>query len=185
MEHSTIVSFSEALIEQQDFADIEHFYENDKVSAILIAVLDFLTFQNTSRQKTAIPYAELEEFLFTKPCELEIYVTDSVEGRELNLEARGKDYATNILSYSSELPESVLEILPSLPLGELVICHEVVVKQADEQGKTVQAHLTHLIVHGILHLLGFDHELGQQEQDKMEGLEIGILQKLGITNPYE
>lgn len=185
MEHSTIVSFSEALIEQQDFADIEHFYENDKVSAILIAVLDFLTFQKTSRQKTALPNAELEEFLFTKPCELEIYVTDSVEGQELNLEARGKDYATNILSYPSDLPESVMEILPSLPLGELVICHAVVVSQADEQGKTVREHLTHLIVHGILHLLGFDHELGQAEQDEMESLEIEILRGLGIENPYE
>lgn len=180
MEHSTIVSFYETLIEQKDFVEIEDFYENDKVLAILTAVWDFLR-----QEKTTLPNQQLNALLFTKPCELEIYVTDSVEGHELNLDARGKDYATNILSYPSELPESVLEILPSLPLGELVICHEVVTRQADEQGKTVSDHLTHLIVHGILHLLGFDHELGQAEQDEMENLEIGILQTLNIKNPYE
>lgn len=174
------VSFSEILINQTDFSAIESYYSQDKILKILSKVLTYFS-QNSNLE---IP-SDVTAFLFTKPCELEIYVTDSVEGRELNLEARGKDYATNILSYPSDLPESVMEILPSLPLGELVICHAVVVSQADEQGKTVREHLTHLIVHGILHLLGFDHELGQQEQDEMEGLEIGILQKLGITNPYE
>lgn len=174
------VSFSEILINQTDFSAIGSYYSQDKILKILSEVLTYFS-QNSNLE---IP-SDVTAFLFTKPCELEIYVTDSVEGRELNLEARGKDYATNILSYPSDLPESVMEILPSLPLGELVICHAVVVSQADEQGKTVREHLTHLIVHGILHLLGFDHELGQQEQDKMESLEIGILQKLGITNPYE
>lgn len=180
MQPSVIVSFSEVLFKKKDFAQIEQFYENEKVSAILTAVLTFL-----HQQKITLPNPELAEFLFTKPCELEIYVTDNIEGRELNLEARGKDYATNILSYPSELPESVMEILPNLPLGELVICHEVVVSQAEEQGKTVADHLTHLLVHGILHLLGFDHELGQVEQDEMESLEISILQILNVQNPYE
>lgn len=173
------VSFSEILINQTDFSAIENDYLQEKILKILTEVLTYFN-QNPSLE---IP-SDLSIFLFTKPCELEIYVTDSIEGRELNLEARGKDYATNILSYPSELPESVLEMLPSLPLGELVICHAVVVSQADEQGKTVREHLTHLIVHGILHLLGFDHELGQAEQDEMEGLEIEILKGLGIENPY-
>lgn len=180
MQPSVIVSFSEVLIEKKDFAQIEKFYENEKVSAVLTAVLTFL-----HQQESLLPNAELAEFLFKKPCELEIYVTDLAEGQALNLEARGKNYATNILSYPSELPESVMEILPNLPLGELVICHEVVVSQAEEQGKTVADHLTHLIVHGILHLLGFDHELGQVEQDEMESLEISILQILNVQNPYE
>ena len=74
--------------------------------------------------------------------------------------------------------------MPDIPLGELIICHEVVEQQATEQNKTVANHATHLLVHGILHLLGFDHELGQAEQDEMEGFEIAILEKLGIANPY-
>lgn len=175
-----VISFSEALIGQANFAVIETLYDNALMTGIFLTVLEFLEAQNIS-----IPIQDLAEFLFAKPCELEIYVTDSIEGQALNLEARGKDYATNILSYPSELPESVMEILPTLPLGELVICHDVVIQQADEQGKTVDNHLTHLIVHGILHLLGFDHELGQAEQDKMESLEIAILQTLAIQNPYE
>lgn len=120
-----------------------------------------------------------------KPIELDIYITDPTEGRELNHEARGKDYATNILSYPSDLPAEILSILPSISLGELVICHDVVVSQATEQGKTVKDHLHHLLVHGTLHLLGFDHELGEAERMEMEGFEINILSQLNIQNPYD
>lgn len=122
---------------------------------------------------------------FNKPIEIDIYLTDPTEGRTLNNEARGKDYATNILSYPSDLPTEVLTVLPSIPLGELVICHEVVETQAKEQNKTVQNHLTHLLVHGTLHLLGFDHEQGADAQEEMESFEIDILKKLEINNPYE
>lgn len=116
---------------------------------------------------------------------LDIYICDSTEGKALNLDARGKDYATNILSYPSELPSGVLMMMGKLPLGELVICHEVLEREASEQGKSFDDHLAHLVVHGILHLLGFDHELGQKEQDEMEGFEIEILAKLEIANPYD
>ena len=75
--------------------------------------------------------------------------------------------------------------MPALPLGELVICHAVVANQAAEQGKSVSEHLTHLLVHGILHVLGFDHELGQAQQDEMERIEIAVLASLSIANPYE
>ena len=115
---------------------------------------------------------------------LDIYITDTVEGQELNLEARGKDYATNILSYPSDLPAAIIGLMPTLPLGELVICHAVVVREATEQNKTVAQHISHLLIHGILHLLGFDHELGQAEQDEMESFEIAILAELGLPNPY-
>lgn len=178
-----IISFSEDLLNQPNFAEVERFYTPEKLVTIFSHVFDYLANQLSVK----IP-SETGQFLFSqnqKSCEIELYITNPVEAQAINLDARGKDYATNILSYPSELPESVLEILPSLPLGELVICHEIVAKQADEQGKTVSDHLTHLIVHGMLHLLGFDHELGQAEQDEMENLEIGILQTLNIKNPYE
>lgn len=116
---------------------------------------------------------------------IDIYLTDASEGRQLNHDARGKDYATNILSYPSDLPATMISLLPSLPLGELVLCHEVVSQQADAQGKPIHQHVSHLLVHGLLHLLGFDHELGQDEQAQMEAMEIAILAELGIVNPYE
>ena len=74
--------------------------------------------------------------------------------------------------------------MPTLPLGELIICHGVMVREAAEQEKTVPQHISHLLIHGILHLLGFDHELGQAEQDAMEALEIEILAGLNLPNPY-
>ena len=182
-----IISFSEEIISQTDFASfasIETFYTDDKLINIFSHVLTFLA----NHPEVKIP-AELAMVLgnqlFEKTSEIELYITEPTEAKAINFEARGKDYATNILSYPSELPASVIEILPTIPLGELVICHEVVATQAEEQGKTLDNHLTHLLVHGLLHLLGFDHELGQAEQDEMESIEIAVLAQLGIENPYE
>lgn len=115
---------------------------------------------------------------------MDIYITNTTEGRQLNLDARGKDYATNILSYPSELPSDVLDLMDDIPLGELIICHGVLVREANEQDKQFEDHLHHLLVHGILHLLGFDHEISDADADEMEGFEIEILQGLGISNPY-
>ncbi|SUD89996.1 rRNA maturation RNase YbeY [Psychrobacter phenylpyruvicus] len=159
----------------------DNFYSTQHIQQVLTTTLEFI-----NAQPVTLPYfEELEpENWAKKPKQMGVYLTDSVEGRELNLEARGKDYATNILSYPSDLPAFILAEMPEISLGELVICHEVVEQQAIEQHKTVADHVTHLLIHGILHLLGFDHELGQAEQDEMEGFEIAILQKLGISNPY-
>lgn len=179
-----IISFSEDLVNQADFATIEKFYTEDKLVKIFSQVLSYLA----THPKIEIPSPTaqtLGDQLFNKPCEIELYITEPVEAQAINLDARGKDYATNILSYPSELPPSVIEILPSLPLGELVICHDVVTKQANEQGKTLENHLTHLLVHGLLHLLEFDHELGKDEQDEMERIEIAVLEQSGVANPYE
>lgn len=179
-----IISFSEDLVNQADFATIEKFYTDEKLIKIFSQVLSYLA--THPEIEIPSPTAQtLGDQLFNKPCEIELYITEPVEAQAINLDARGKDYATNILSYPSELPPSVIEILPSLPLGELVICHDVVTKQANEQGKTLENHLTHLLVHGLLHLLEFNHELGQKEQDDMEAIEITVLQQLGIANPYE
>ena len=160
-------------------------YNSDKIGKILTTTLEFMNEQ--MQAGLILPYfADIDASLWTnKPKTLDIYVTDLAEGQALNLEARGKDYATNILSYPSDLPPALFAQMEEIPLGELIICHAVLEREAKEQGKTVPKHLSHLLVHGILHLLGFDHELGQTEQDEMEGFEIGILQRLDIGNPYD
>lgn len=101
------------------------------------------------------------------------------ESRQLNKNYRGKDKPTNVLSFAAqmELPDE------TAPLGDLAICWPVVVAEADAQDKAVLDHLTHLFVHGVLHLLGFDHEQEAAAAD-MESLEVGILAALNIADPY-
>ena len=175
-----VVSFADGLVSQANFAAIEALYQPATIGNILGKVVTYL-----QQHPTIAIDSPLATHLFDKPLSLEVYVTEPIEAQAINLEARGKDYATNILSYPCELPSSVLDLLPALPLGELVICHAVVANQAAEQGKSVSEHLTHLLVHGILHVLGFDHELGQAQQDEMERIEIAVLASLSIANPYE
>ena len=163
---------------------LDTFYHRDNLLPIMKATLDFI--DERVQQGLLLPYFEDidPEQWQTKLKALDIYITDAIEGRALNLEARDKDYATNILSYPSDLPVAVIELMPTLPLGELVICHDVIMREAKEQSKTAAQHISHLLVHGVLHLLGFDHELGQAEQDEMEDFEIRILAGLNLPNPY-
>jgi probable rRNA maturation factor len=170
--------------ELQNARLISNLYSEAIVDEALSATLAYI-----ERQMAAgltLPYfAELDQQLWQQqPKALDIYITDAIEGRALNLESRGQDHATNILSYPSEMPASVIELMPTLPLGELIICHEVVAREAAEQHKTISQHISHLLVHGILHLFGFDHMLGQAEQDEMESYEIAILAHLALPNPY-
>ena len=163
---------------------LESFYNRENLLKVMMATLDNID-ERIKNGLTLPYYADIDtEVWQEKSKALDIYITDAVEGQELNLEARGKDYATNILSYPSDLPAAIIGLMPTLPLGELVICHAVVVREAAEQKKTVAQHISHLLIHGILHLLGFDHELGQAEQDEMESFEIAILAGLGLPNPY-
>ena len=163
---------------------LESFYPRENLLKVMMATLDDI--DGRIKNGLTLPYyADINvEQWQEKIKALDIYITDEVEGRELNLEARGKDYATNILSYPSDLPAAIIGLMPTLPLGELVICHAVVVREAAEQDKTVNQHISHLLIHGVLHLLGFDHELGQAEQDEMERFEINILAGLALPNPY-
>ena len=112
--------------------------------------------------------------------DLAIRVVDTKEACSLNRHYRGKDYATNVLSFPADLPEGVQVPL----LGDLVICAPVVAREAKEQKKTLAAHYAHLTVHGVLHLLGMDHE-DEREAHAMELLEREILAGLGYDNPYE
>ncbi|MBP6627289.1 MAG: rRNA maturation RNase YbeY [Arenimonas sp.] len=111
--------------------------------------------------------------------DLAIRVVDEKEGRALNRHYRGKDYATNVLSFPVELPAGV-----TLPLlGDLVICAPVVAREAKEQGKPLAAHYAHLTIHGVLHLLGLDHE-NPREAEAMEQIERDLLAELGLPDPY-
>ena len=112
--------------------------------------------------------------------ELSIRVVGESEGAELNARYRGKDYATNVLSFPAELPPGV----PLPAVGDLVICAPVVAREADAQGKPVLAHWAHLTVHGCLHLIGYDHEDDSQAA-VMEPLETAILAGLGFPDPYQ
>lgn len=112
--------------------------------------------------------------------ELTIRVVDEAEGRELNKTWRHKDYATNVLSFPADVPDELLDI-PLL--GDLVICAPVVTREAAEQDKSSEAHWAHLVIHGCLHLLGYDH-IDDAEAEEMEGLERELLAELGHPDPY-
>ncbi|MFB9068827.1 rRNA maturation RNase YbeY [Pseudofulvimonas gallinarii] len=111
--------------------------------------------------------------------ELSIRLVDADEGRALNRDYRGRDYATNVLSFPVELPPGVRSPL----IGDIVICAPVVAREAAEQDKRLRDHYAHLTVHGVLHLLGHDHE-NDADAERMEKLEVRILAGLGIADPY-
>ena len=174
------ISASELIDDQT----LDSFYSREQMLSVMAATLNYIDEQ--VKGGLILPYfddIDAEQWQ-EKIKALDIYITDEDEGRELNLEARQKDYATNILSYPSDLPAAIVGLMPTLPLGELIICHAVMIREATEQNKEAVQHISHLLIHGILHLLGFDHELGQAEQDEMERFEIEILAGLNILNPY-
>jgi probable rRNA maturation factor len=114
-----------------------------------------------------------------EPAELSIRIVDEAESAGLNSQYRGKPGPTNVLSFPAQLPAGV----PVPLLGDLVICAPVVVQEAREQGKPAEAHWAHLVVHGCLHLQGFDHET-EAEAAEMESLERALLAGLGYPDPY-
>jgi probable rRNA maturation factor len=108
-----------------------------------------------------------------------IRIVDEDEGRDLNVQWRGKDYSTNVLSFPAHLPSHL-----GIPLlGDLIMCAPVVASEAAEQGKAEADHWAHMTIHGVLHLLGYDHEK-PAEAETMEALETQILAGLGIDDPY-
>ena len=118
-----------------------------------------------------------------READLAIRIVGEDEGRALNRHYRGKDYATNVLSFPAERPPGLPKNAKFPLLGDLVLCAPVVASEAAAQGKPLAAHYAHLTVHGALHLLGWDHP-DAREADCMEQLEREILAGLGIDDPY-
>lgn len=109
-----------------------------------------------------------------------IRLVDEEESRELNSTWRGKDSATNVLSFPFDAPPGIAVDL----IGDLVICADVVAREAQEQSKPLHHHWAHMVIHGVLHLIGFDH-INDDEAEEMEALECAILSRLNIPDPYQ
>lgn len=143
--------------------------------------------ESNSQSQQIPPVAELERWITAalrsqqlEEAEVSLYIADEAESQELNSQYRGKDYPTNVLSFPADIHEEV-----GIPLlGDLIVCAPVVEREAQEQGKTLDAHWAHMLVHGSLHLLGFDH-IDDGEADEMEALETEIITGLGYPAPYQ
>jgi probable rRNA maturation factor len=116
---------------------------------------------------------------YPKPVELVIRLVDETESQQLNLVYRGRERPTNVLSFPFEAPPEV----PTPLLGDLVICVPLVAREAQEQGKALEAHWAHMVIHGLLHLLGYDHQT-EEEALLMESRERELLQQLHFPDPY-
>jgi probable rRNA maturation factor len=140
--------------------------------------LQFGKLPDAELHRAALPRHKVARWLrhaLASDAEITVRIVDAPEGQELNREYRKKDYATNVLTFDYTLEPVVT--------ADLVLCAPVVEKEAKDQGKTLQAHYAHLIVHGALHAQGWDHELDEDAQ-VMELRETEIMARLGFENPY-
>ncbi|KRH99010.1 rRNA maturation RNase YbeY [Curvibacter sp. PAE-UM] len=112
-----------------------------------------------------------------RDAEITVRVVGAAEGRQLNREYRHKDYATNVLTFDYAIEPVVM--------ADLVLCAPVVAKEAKEQGKTLEEHYAHLLVHGTLHAQGYEHETNEVDALEMEALEVLLMEAMGYSNPYE
>ncbi|MGQ0710372.1 MAG: rRNA maturation RNase YbeY [Rhodoferax sp.] len=141
--------------------------------------LQFTRFGGAAEHRAALPRGKVLRWVrhaLAAPGEITVRIVDAEEGQTLNRDYRHKDYATNVLTFDYAQEPVVC--------ADLVLCAPVVAREATEQGKTLQAHYAHLIVHGTLHAQGWDHETSEADATAMEAREVEILAALGFDNPY-
>ena len=141
--------------------------------------LQFAPLASAARHRAALPRHKVARWIrhaLARDGEITVRIVDAEEGQALNRDFRGKDYATNVLTFDYAHEPVVA--------ADLVLCAPVVAREAREQRKTLQAHYAHLLVHGTLHAQGWDHETSAADAEAMEAREIEILARLGFRNPY-
>ena len=141
--------------------------------------LQFSDVKEAARHRAALPRHSVTRWIrhaLERDGEITVRIVDAEEGLALNRDYRHKDYATNVLTFDYTQEPAVT--------ADLVLCAPVVAQEAKDNKKTLQAHYAHLLVHGMLHAQGYDHETGEQDAEEMEALEIKILAGLGFKNPY-
>ncbi|WP_341908576.1 rRNA maturation RNase YbeY [Polaromonas sp. YR568] len=155
---------------------------NAALSAVLNTLdlsLQFGTFPDLARHRAALPRRDVLQWIchaLASDAELTVRIVGEAEAQALNRDYRGKDYATNVLTFDYTREPVVT--------ADLVLCGPVVAREAAEQGKTLEAHYAHLLVHATLHAQGYDHETSERDALEMEALEILLLASLGFGNPY-
>ena len=141
--------------------------------------LQFGGLPDAARHRTALPRHKVTRWIrhaLSEDAEITVRIVNTEEGQRLNREFRKKDYATNVLTFDYAQSPVVI--------ADLVLCAPVVAQEAKAQGKTLQQHYAHLLVHGTLHAQGWDHETSAADADDMEDYEIAILKEMGFRNPY-
>ncbi len=141
--------------------------------------LQFGAFAQAAAHRRIVTLARARRWIgmaLAGPAEIAVRIVGTGEGRALNRQYRRKDYATNVLTFDYARQPVVA--------ADLVLCGPVVEREAQEQGKTLETHYAHLLVHGALHAQGYDHERGEREALEMEALEVLLLGALGYSNPY-
>ncbi len=149
------------------------------MTASLDLSLQFAAFPGAAAHKAALRPARVRRWVamaLDAPAEIAVRIVGAEEGQALNRQYRGKDYATNVLTFDYTRAPVVA--------ADLVLCAPVVEREAKEQGKSLEAHYAHLLVHGTLHAQGYDHETGERDALEMEALEILLMGALGYPNPY-
>ncbi len=141
--------------------------------------LQFGDLKDAARHRAALPRHTVTRCIrhaLDADAEITVRIVDAEEGQALNRDFRGKDYATNVLTFDYATEPVVM--------ADLVLCAPVVAREAKEQKKTLAAHYAHLLVHGTLHAQGWDHETSEEDAEAMEAREVEILAGLGLKNPY-
>ena len=143
--------------------------------------LQFSQLENAALHRAALPRHSVARWIrhaLALDAEITVRIVGQEEGRSLNRDYRKKDYATNVLTFAYTEDED-----SETTQADIVLCTDVLQREAKEQGKTVARHAAHLIVHGVLHAQGYDHE-SDDEAEEMEQIEVELLAALGIANPY-